>query len=216
MKKEEEINVDDLKRWKKLTPFTSSSGDELEILSDEEIDILEKKKKINPFKERKLKKDHWNNTNKEKTVITCRDGKELKIYYPTDQTTGEKLMNFWFTKNYNPTITISGAIEIERNIKEHFFPNKYIPLSEEGTILRNSVKDKYFVDIIKALIERESTTTKELAKIINIKEQDARKHLNNLEQIKLLRTYRYNKGEKMYRFALSKEKVLDIKMLLDL
>lgn len=175
-------------------------------------------KKVNPFKERKLKKEHWDNKDeKDKTIINCRDSEDvLKIYYPLDKTTGERLMNFWFSEDYNPTITITGAIQIKKDIEEWFFPKEYTSISEEGKILRESMRDKYFVDIMETLIEREGITVKEFAKIVNIKEQYSRTHLNNLEKIGLLKVYRYNKGEKLYRFALSESKLSDIRVVLGL
>ena len=225
MSKEEDINVDDLRRWKQSSRLkVDGIRPPVTILHDEilpDMDLFLAKhdttKKVNPFKERNLKKDHWDNKDeKSKTIINCREGDELKIYYPFDKTTGERLMNFWFTEDYNPTCTISGAIEIERDIKEWFFPKEYISISEEGKILRESMKDKYFVDIMITLAEKEGVTAKELTKTINITEQHARIHLNILENEGLLKAYRYNKGGKLYRFALSESKLNDIKIVLGL
>ena len=225
-KQKEEINIDDLRKWNKVSKLKVGGVKlPITILHDEslpEMDMFVSKndntKKVNPFKERKLKKEHWDNKDeKDKTIINCRDSEEiLKIYYPLNKITGERLMNFWFSEDYNPTITITGAIQIKRDIEEWFFPKEYISISEEGKILRESMRDKYFIDIIEALIKREGVTAKELTSIINITEQHARIHLNILEKEGLLKAYRYSKGEKLYRFALSESKLNDIKLVLGL
>ena len=225
-KQKEEINVDELRKWNKVSKLKAGGiKTPITVLHDKslpEMDLFVSKsddtKKVNPFKERNLKKEHWDNKDeKDKTIINCRDSEEiLKIYYPLNKITGERLMNFWFSEDYNPTITITGAIQIKKDIEEWFFPKKYIPLSEEGKILRESMRDKYFVDIMEALIEREGVTAKEFAKIVDIKEQYSRTHLNNFEKIGLLKVYRYSKGEKLYRFALSESKLSDIRVILGL
>jgi len=223
----EKINIDELRKWNLISKIkVDGVKASVTVLHDEPLPEMDTfvdknnnpKRKTNPFKERKLKRDHWDNiSEKSKTIIQCRESEDiLKIYYPFDRTTGERLMNFWFSEDYNPTITISGAIQIERDIKKWFFPKKHTSISEEGTIVRESVRDKYFVDIMEALIEKEGTTVKEIAQIIGIKEQYMRTHLNNLEKTGLLKTFRYSKGKKLYRFALSKSKLSDIKIVLGL
>lgn len=224
---DEKPNIDELRKWNKISKIkVDGVKASVTILHDDSLPEMDAfvdknddpKRKTNPFKERKLQRDHWDNKDeKSKTIIQCRESEDiLKIYYPFDRTTGERLMNFWFSEDYNPTITISGAMQIERDIKEWFFPKKHTSISEEGTIVRESMRDRYFVDIIEALIEKEGITSKELVQIAGITEQHARKHLNILEKTGLLKVFRYSRGKKLYRFALHESKLSDIKVALGL
>lgn len=219
----EEINADNLKRWNhwskvkvegvkppvtilhnkplpdKMVAFVDNSDKEKEEKKDKKK--YEKKRRIKWIKEH----------SKREYELTDGQNERLKVYFPQNPETGEKRGTLWISDEKYGSLTKSNYIQLRLELDKWFGLHKFVSRRDEGKLTLKIIKEKYGIELLLMLAEKDTITTQEFADKINLKDQDSRKYLNKFEKLGLLNSHKYKiGGVKIFKSALTEKKLKEI------
>ena len=221
----EDINVDDLKKWKQSTKL-NVEGVKLPVtvLHDEplptmDLFISKSDKQNDEQNDEQSKKDYekrriidWiKEWSKREYEFTDGQNEKLKVYFPKNPETEEKRATLYIEDTKFGSLTKGNYILLRLELDRWFGMHKLIPRRKEGTILRSAIREKYGIDLILMLAEKDTITTQEFADKINSNDQYTGRRLNKFAEIGLLDVHKCKiGGVKVFKSGIREEKLREI------